>query len=70
MYLWIPVPTGYNSTSFSLYLLEKTGVVVSPGVAFGNLGEGYVRIALVDSDKRLKEALERMKKAKIKYSGS
>lgn len=70
MYLWVPVPRGYNSTSFSLYLIEKTGVVVSPGVAFGSLGEGYIRVALVEPENRLKEALSRLKKAKIKYSSS
>ncbi len=68
-YLWVPVPKGYNSTDFSLHLLEKTGVVVAPGVSFGDLGEGYIRIALVESEERLKEALSRMEKAKIKYQG-
>ena len=68
-YLFIPVPKGYNSTDFCLHLLEKTGVVVAPGVAFGDLGEGYVRIALVESEERLKEALNRMEKAKIRYEG-
>ena len=48
--------------------MEKTGVVVAPGIAFGDLGEGFVRIALVDNEKRLKEAIQRMKKEGIKYS--
>jgi len=69
-YLWIPVPKGFSSTDFSLHLIEKTGVVVAPGVAFGELGEGYVRIALVDSDDRLMEALKRMKKAGISFKNS
>jgi len=69
-YLWIPVPKGYSSTDFSLHLMEKTGVVVAPGVAFGELGEGYVRIALVDKDERLKEALKRMKDSGIRYSNA
>ncbi len=70
MYLWVPVPKGFNSTSFAMHLLEKAGVVVAPGVAFGELGEGYVRIALVDSDARLKEALQRIKQAGITYTTS
>jgi len=68
-YLWIPVPTGFSSMSFTEHLIHKTGVVVSPGVGFGDLGEGYVRIALVDSDENIKEAINRLKKAGIKYNG-
>jgi LL-diaminopimelate aminotransferase len=68
MYLWIPVPRGFNSTSFTMHLLEKTGIVASPGVAFGEVGEGYMRIALVENEERLKEGLKRMKKAGIRYS--
>lgn len=68
-YLWIPVPSGFNSMSFTEHLLQKTGVVVSPGIGFGNLGEGYVRIALVDSDDRINEAVTRMTKAGIRYNG-
>ncbi|MBU2546723.1 MAG: LL-diaminopimelate aminotransferase [Gammaproteobacteria bacterium] len=67
MYIWVPVPRGFDGTSFSLHLLEKTGVVVAPGVSFGDLGEDYIRIALVDKEERLTEALERMKKAGIGY---
>lgn len=69
MYLWVPIPSGFNSTSFTHHLIQKTNVVVSPGVGFGDLGEGYVRISLVDTDERLKEAISRMKKAGIRYNG-
>lgn len=67
MYIWFPVPEGYDSTEFTMHLIEKTGVVVSPGVAFGSLGEGYVRAALVASESRILEALDRMRKAKITF---
>jgi LL-diaminopimelate aminotransferase len=67
MYLWIPVPRGYTSTDWSLHLMEKTGVVVAPGISFGDLGEGYVRFALVEPEKRLEEAIFRMEKAEIYY---
>jgi LL-diaminopimelate aminotransferase len=43
-------------------LLKNTGVAVIPGVAFGKYGEGYIRIALVQSEERLSEAIERIKK--------
>jgi len=66
-YVWFPVPQGFTSMSFVNHLIHKADVVVSPGIGFGDLGEGHVRIALVDSDERLKEAIARMKKAGIKY---
>ena len=69
LYVWFPVPNGFDSTEFCTRLLEKTGVVVSPGVAFGELGEGYARIALVASETRIEEALERTAKAGIRYNG-
>lgn len=67
MYLWIPVPRHSNSTDFALDLLQKTGVVVTPGNAFGDGGEGYVRVSLIADCDRLSEALQRMEKANIHY---
>ncbi len=67
MYLWIPTPRNSNSTDFALDLLQKTGVVVTPGNAFGEGGEGYVRISLIADCDRLGEALNRWKKAGIYY---
>ena len=69
MYVWFPVPQGYDSTEFTMHLMEKTGVVVSPGVAFGEVGEGYVRAALVVKEERIVEAIERMKSAGIRFNG-
>jgi LL-diaminopimelate aminotransferase len=46
-------------------VLEETGIVITPGNGFGEGGEGYVRFALTREDKRLKEALERLKKIKV-----
>jgi LL-diaminopimelate aminotransferase len=68
-YLWVPIPAGFTSLSFTKHLLNKAGVVVSPGNGFGNSGEGYVRFALVDSDERIREAVSRIKKAGIRYHG-
>jgi len=61
-YIWIPVPNGYTSASFCAHLLEKAGIVITPGVGFGPSGEGYVRIALTKEKGRLREALDRMRR--------
>jgi len=62
MYVWAPVPIKQSSFDFTVSLLQHTGVAVIPGSAFGNCGEGYVRIALVQSESRLTEAVSRIKK--------
>ncbi len=67
MYLWVSTPVGVSSTDFALYLLQNTGVVVTPGNAFGEGGEGYVRISLIADRDRLGEALHRFKQAGICY---
>jgi LL-diaminopimelate aminotransferase len=67
MYLWMACPIGVSSTDFALGLLEKTGVVVTPGNAFGEGGEGYVRISLIAELDRLGEALARIEAAGIRY---
>ncbi|MEC4817963.1 MAG: aspartate aminotransferase [Scytonema sp. PMC 1069.18] len=68
MYLWVPCPQGMGSTDFALNVLQQTGVVVTPGNAFGVAGEGYVRISLIADCDRLGEALHRFKQAGIRYS--
>lgn len=60
-YLWIKVPDGLTSASFATKILEKAGIVITPGNGFGPEGEGYVRMALTVSQDRLKEAIERLK---------
>jgi LL-diaminopimelate aminotransferase len=67
MYLWIPCTRGMSSTDFALNVLQQTGVVMTPGNAFGPGGEGYVRISLIADCDRLGEALRRMKQANIRY---
>ncbi|NTU41691.1 MAG: LL-diaminopimelate aminotransferase [Nitrospirales bacterium] len=61
-YLWAKVPAGYDSSSFVAHLLEKAGVLGTPGVGFGAPGEGYIRFALTTDVARIKEAVERIKK--------
>jgi len=62
MYVWAPVPDGYggSSASFATDLLERTGVVVSPGLGFGQWGEGYFRISLTYPDDSIRKALSRI----------
>lgn len=67
MYLWVPCPKGISSTDFALEVLQKTGVVLTPGVAFGRGGEGYVRVSLIADCHRLEEAVNRLKSAGIAY---
>ncbi len=59
-YLWVRVPEGYTSTQLAKLLLEEAGLVVTPGIGFGEPGEGYFRIALTQKIERLKEAIERI----------
>ncbi len=66
-YLWLKVPSGYNSWDFTYMLLEKTGVLVTPGTAYGPSGEGFVRLSLCLPEKRLKEAMDRMKEHSITF---
>ena len=62
-YVWVAVPNGYTSASFTAHLLEKAGIVTTPGNGFGAPGEGYIRMTVCTSKERLAEAVERMKKA-------
>jgi len=64
-YLWIPTLNNMSSMEFSDLLLEKTGIIVTPGIGYGEYGEGYVRIALTVEEKRLEEAIDRIKKSGI-----
>jgi LL-diaminopimelate aminotransferase len=59
-YIWVRVPAGQTSASFTELVLEEAGVVVSPGPSFGPSGEGYVRLSLTVADDRLEEAARRI----------
>jgi len=60
MFVWGPVPEGWTSRGLARSMLEHAGVAVIPGSAFGALGEGYVRFALVEPEERLREAAARI----------
>jgi LL-diaminopimelate aminotransferase len=60
IYVWAPVPAGHTSASYCELVLEESGVVLSPGGAYGPNGEGFFRISLTVPDERLSEAVERL----------
>jgi LL-diaminopimelate aminotransferase len=60
IYLWVPVPAGHTSASFTELVLNQADVIVSPGAAYGPSGEGYIRLSLTLPDERLREAVARI----------
>ena len=66
MFVWYPLPKGYtDDVKFTFELLEKTGVICVPGSSFGEMGKGYIRMALVLPPNELKAAVDSIDKAKI-----
>ena len=61
-YLWLETPSKYTSEQFASHLLERAGIVTTPGNGFGEPGEGYTRLALTVNKERIKEAVERIRK--------
>ena len=61
-YLWAKCPKGYSSMDFTALLLNRAGILATPGNGFGASGEGYIRFALTVPVKRLKEAVKRIAK--------
>jgi len=62
-YIWLPTPDGSSSKEFTETVLERTGVVVTPGSGYGERGEGYVRLSITVPDARLEEAVNRITEA-------
>ena len=61
IYLWAHLPEGFtDSTQFCDRLLEETGVSTTPGIVYGDYGEGYLRISLGMATDRIKTAMERI----------
>lgn len=66
MFVWAKIPEPYNkigSMQFAVEMMNRANVAVSPGVGFSEEGEGYLRLALVEKEDRLKQAIRQMKKA-------
>lgn len=71
MFCWGPIPPGHRSSlEFAMALLEQAGSTVVPGSGFGEKGEGYVRIALVQSEERLAEAVDRIARSGVLSVGA
>ncbi|MBI4186112.1 MAG: LL-diaminopimelate aminotransferase [Chloroflexi bacterium] len=68
LYVWARVPEGYTSAGFATELLDKVGVVVTPGTGYGKQGEGYIRLSLTIPDTALEKGLSRL--AKWRGTGS
>lgn len=64
-YFWVRIPEKYNATEFATLLLQKAGIVVTPGAGFGKYGEGYIRISLTVDKEKLKESIARLKKLNV-----
>ena len=64
-YLWVKIPNGYSSAQFATLLMEKSGIVGTPGNGFGDAGEGYIRFALTVGEDRIREAEDRLKELKV-----
>ena len=68
IYVWLPISrASRDALAFTAEVLERAGVVVTPGSGFGAAGEGYVRVSLCDDVTRLREAGQRMAKAGLPY---
>jgi len=73
MFAWAPLPESFKdqgSMAFAKRLIEEAGVAVSPGVAFGEYGEGFVRIGLVENEHRIRQAARNVKRLLDKEFGA
>ena len=64
MFVWAPIPDAFRamgSLEFAKMLIQESKVAVSPGIGFGEYGEGHVRFALVENEQRIKQALRGLK---------
>ena len=65
MFAWVPIPEKFRplgSLEFSKLLVEKADVAVAPGIGFGEFGDDYVRIALVENEQRIRQAARNIRK--------
>jgi len=66
MFVWAPIPQPYRemgSMEFARILMQEAEVAVAPGIGFGDLGDGYVRIALVENEHRLRQAVRNIRRS-------
>ncbi|MEQ8164624.1 MAG: aminotransferase class I/II-fold pyridoxal phosphate-dependent enzyme, partial [Alphaproteobacteria bacterium] len=73
MFVWAPIPPQFShlgSLEFSKLLLQEANVAVSPGIGFGEYGDGHVRIALVENRQRIRQAARNIKSFLNRYAGT
>ena len=70
MFIWLEVPKGFDSQGWSQHLIDRAGVVVTPGNAFGPGGEGYFRVSLVAAPNVIREAIARLRRSGIRFARS
>jgi alanine-synthesizing transaminase len=66
MFIWAPIPEPYSelgSLGFSMFLIAEADVATSPGVGFGDGGDGHVRFALIENELRTNQAIRNLRKA-------
>ena len=66
MFLWVKIPEPYarlGSIQFSIEMMDRANVALAPGAGFGEEGDGYLRLALVENENRIRQALKQMKRA-------
>ena len=67
MYFWLKVPKGYTSKEFCKMVLEKTGVMFTPGIAFGDMSDDHFRVSIVQPPEKLAQAIVWLEDAGIRY---
>jgi LL-diaminopimelate aminotransferase len=65
IYVWVPVPEGHTSESYTTFLLDEADIVVAPGNGYGPSGEGFIRFSLTLADERLEEGVERLRRLSV-----
>jgi len=71
MFVWAPVPEPWRnmgSYGFAEWLLDEAEVLVTPGTGFGDAGEGYVRMSLVENTHRIRQAVRQIHRAMRRYT--
>ena len=66
MFVWVRLPQAFekmDSMQFALQLMQEANVAVAPGIGFGEEGENYLRLALVENEHRIRQALRQMRRA-------
>ena len=66
MFVWVPIPEPYRrlgSMKFAIHMMENANVAVAPGIGFGEEGEGYLRLALVENEHRIRQAVRQIRRS-------